>query len=194
MEPLIKQIIMAQEGYRPQFYKDTKGNWTVFYGHKYTGNEPEAEELSRMLEVQNMREREGNELSEEEIRRRRDLAEKILERDLAVAEQDAKTVIPNYNKLDAVRRAALISMSYSMGRGGLSKFEKMAAALAKGDTKTAAEEVLTGREPGTKSKFLRDTGLRALDVSHMIKSGTLSPRLRSLLNERDRSNIERSIP
>lgn len=59
---------------------------------------------------------------------------------------------------------ALQNMRYQLGRGGLSGFRRMLAALAAGDFQTAAAEALD-------SRWARQTPARAGRVSQLIREG-----------------------
>jgi lysozyme len=83
-------------------YQDTKGIWTIGYGH--TQGVQDGQVISF------------------------DIAEHLLRKDLEVAVKDAKT-LPNYDKLSDVRKAQLINMEFNMGHTRLMGFKNMLDAL-----------------------------------------------------------------
>lgn len=71
-----------------------------------------------------------------------------------------------FPQLDAVRQSALVNMAF-MGIAKLAEFTKMLAALEQEDYDTAAEEML-------RSKWARQVGARARELSLQIRTGEWS--------------------
>ena len=69
-----------------------------------------------------------------------------------------------FPKIGEARQAALISMAYQMGTGGLFGFKRTLGRAAVGDWENASREIL-------ESKFARQTPERAKRVAYMIRYG-----------------------
>ena len=72
--------------------------------------------------------------------------------------------IPFINKLDTVRQDCLINMCFNMGMVGLLKFKKSLLLIEAGEYSQASIELLN-------SKWAKDVGNRALELSTQMKSG-----------------------
>lgn len=72
--------------------------------------------------------------------------------------------IPFINKLDTVRQDCLINMCFNMGMVGLLKFKKTLLLIEAGEYSQASIEMLN-------SKWSKDVGNRALELSTQMKSG-----------------------
>lgn len=88
----------------------------------------------------------------------------LLRERLQIAEEDARVAFPSFNGLSAVRRAVLVDMAYNLGRADLLGFEKMRAAIARGDFHAAADEMLDSRWAG-------QVGRRAHELAQMMRDG-----------------------
>ena len=93
-----------------------------------------------------------------------DMAEYILQRDLALAQMEVGANISWSSQLDDVRQYVLVDMSFNMGIGKLLTFKKFLAALKKSDYFTAAKEMLN-------SRWAAQTGRRAKELAEMMKTG-----------------------
>ena len=109
--------IKQDEGLKLTPYKDTRGNWTVGYGHTGPDVAP------------------GKSISQAQ-------ADDLHQQDLAKAEQGARDAVPNFDQLSPARQAVAINMAYQMGPAGVKGFEKAIAAVGKGDYATASDEML----------------------------------------------------
>jgi len=93
-----------------------------------------------------------------------DMAEYILQRDLALAQMEVGANISWSSQLDDARQYVLVDMSFNMGIGKLLTFKKFLAALKKSDYFTAAKEMLN-------SRWAAQTGRRAKELAEMMKTG-----------------------
>ena len=102
------------------------------------------------------------ELNDEQI-------EYLLERDLDIAINDAKSVIGQeiFDLLDDERQDVLFDMSFNLGRPRFSKFSKMIVAVQDGDFDEAANQILD-------SKAARDplTAGRYADLAERMRVGS----------------------
>lgn len=69
-----------------------------------------------------------------------------------------------YTKLDPIRQKVLIDMCFNLGLAGLLKFKRMIAALAAGDYKRAADEMVD-------SAWYHQVGTRARRLVAMMRTG-----------------------
>jgi len=104
--------LKRDEGRRPEPYQDTRGVWTVGYGHNLTVGA----------------------LSD-------DAMEQIL-RDDVQAVETACLSLPIWKDLSEARKGVLLNMAFNLGFVGLMQFRAMYVALESGDYETAAAEML----------------------------------------------------
>ena len=117
---MILDFIKRHEGLRLKTYKDTKGIWTVGYGH--TGPNI-VEGVVWTLEK----------------------AEAQLLVDVAQAQDHLARYLPFTQHLDPVRLNVLVDMTFNMGMAGVLKFKGMIAAITVQDWKKAAAEMLDSK-------------------------------------------------
>lgn len=112
-----KNFISASEGVRNKVYVDTLGNYTVGIGHLIGKNKP-------------------NKLyyTDAEIN-------KLFASDLQVAINDAKFLFPSFNNQPDNVQLILVSLSYNLGKGRLSKFIKFRKHIEAKNYKLAAMEL-----------------------------------------------------
>jgi lysozyme len=108
----ILEQLKRDEGRRPQPYQDTRGVWTVGYGHNLTTGA----------------------LSE-------DAMAQILADDLQAADTACRQ-LPIWQRLSDARKGVLLNMCFNLGFAGLMQFRSMYVALETGDYETAAAEML----------------------------------------------------
>jgi lysozyme len=96
-------------------------------------------------------------LSDEEV-------DMLLENDIARVIKELASEYPWFNDLDDVRKDAMIDISFNLGATRLRGFRRALAAMEKGNYREASAEFLD-------SKWSRDVGGRALELSDMIASG-----------------------
>lgn len=93
-----------------------------------------------------------------------EVAEQLLQSDMAHAKMEVGGSIPFSNKLDEVRQYVLVDMCFNMGLKKLLTFKKMLAALEKGYFDRAAYEMLN-------SRWAAQVGRRATELAKMMKTG-----------------------
>lgn len=93
-----------------------------------------------------------------------DEAEYLLRSDITRATNAAREAVPSFGDLDSARQAALISMAFQMGRGGLQGFKSMISAIEAKDWPRARLECLH-------SRFAKQTPNRANEIGEMILTG-----------------------
>ena len=123
-------------------YKDSRGLWTVGYGHLIGDGTSLPPEMNRTF-------------SDEEINQ-------LFQQDYAQS-KDAAEKIPGYNKANATGKAAIIDLTYNMGPNWYKNFPNASAALAQGDFNTFAAEMQN-------SAWFQQVGNRGLEIVAMIKS------------------------
>ena len=155
----IKKMIKGYEGKgipgKPgQPYQDSKGLWTVGYGHLIgdgtTGPGPYA----------------GKTLSEEEM-------DALFEVDFAKHVKMAEKA-PGWNMANESGKAAMIDLTYNMGPGWYIKFKAAARALKEGDFARAAAELLykDASDPSKgPSGYSKDVGKRAQKTAGLLAAG-----------------------
>ena len=135
---LAEDLIKDHEGLSLRMYKCPAGKNTIGYGHNLDAN-------GISLEV----------------------ADAILDDDIDQAIEDARALVPNFDEHDDVRRAALVDLSFNMGKGTLSGFDDTLAAFIRKDYAGAA----LGLEA---SKWYGQVGNRAREIVAMVRTGMAS--------------------
>ena len=141
MSDKLREMLKRHEDLRLKPYKDSRGIWTVGYGHNLEAHgEPIPESIS--LEQ----------------------AEKYLDDDIARARRNCELFIPGWDDLDEVRRCVLVDMCFNLGLAGLIKFRIMLRCLQAGLYSKAAEAMLD-------SLWATQVGGRATELSKMMETG-----------------------
>ena len=94
----------------------------------------------------------------------REEAFRLLEADIARVRQGLNVEHPWWRSLNTVRQRALIDMTFNLGLRGLDGFAQFLLDLQAGDFLGASEEML-------RSRWARQVGSRAVELSAMIRSG-----------------------
>lgn len=95
-------------------------------------------------------------------------AEILFARDLREAIEDAQVVLGDtWHRLNPARQAVMVDMAFNLGRGGLSKFKQMLAALDVGNYELAALEARN-------SKWFEQVGRRGARNVSAIRTGVVS--------------------
>lgn len=131
-----KAWIKGHEGLSLKAYNDSRGFNTIGYGHLNIENYPSIDKQT---------------------------ADKLFDRDIDHALAEANK-LPEFGKLDPVRRMAIVDLIYNMGRGKFTNFVKTRQLLAEGKYPEAAQELL-------RSDYAGQVGDRAKEVAALIKSG-----------------------
>ena len=129
-------LVEMHEGRRRHVYRCTAGKLTVGVGHNL--------EAKAMADC---------------------VIDLLFSCDLADAENDCKHY-KYFASLNEVRQAALIDMSFQLGKSRLSAFKKMHANLNAGDYKGAARECLN-------SLYANQTPRRAQTIADLLERGTI---------------------
>ena len=140
-EQLILKQIRLEEGFRGVPYRDTLNNWTVGFGSLIGGRTLTKIENERLYgsdqplsiaeTVQFYR---NKPMSEED-------ATYLLERDIKIAEMDAKMVYADWEDMPSEKKVPIIDMLYNLGLPKYRKFRRHIAAVKRRDWKEAAKEV-----------------------------------------------------
>ncbi len=89
----------------------------------------------------------------------------MLERDILEFEQQLLDEIPTiYKALDEVRQSVLLNMFFNLGLKGLLEFKNTLAFIGAGDWERAANGMLA-------SKWAKQVGMRAIELSEMMRKG-----------------------
>lgn len=136
-----KKRLMGQlsidEGRRKKLYKDTATppKWTVGVG--------------RNIEDRGLRD---------------DEIDLMLSNDIEEAVGIARSLVPQFDKLDDVRQEVLVNMAFNMGMPKLSGFKRFFAALSDHNYSQAAYEM-------TDSAWYRQVGARAVRLAYAMNFG-----------------------
>jgi len=87
----------------------------------------------------------------------------LLANDISECIKDLKT-FTWFDQLDDIRAKVVVDMRFNLGAGGFRQFKKMIAALAAGDYKQAAAEMVN-------SKWYHQVGARARRLVEMMRTG-----------------------
>ena len=129
----MKQQLMMHEGLRLQPYRCPAGKLTIGVGRN---------------------------LDDAGIRR--DEAMTMLQNDIDYFKIGLSRVVPGFQALSVWRRMALIDMAFNLGLDGLLKFKGLLAAIARGDFRQAAAEMLD-------SAWAKQVGQRAVTLADMMR-------------------------
>ena len=152
----LKQQLIMHEGVRDRVYMDTTGHPTIGIGLNL--DRPDAKELLESVGANYEDVKQGKEkLTPEQM-------DSLLTVTANQAIEQAKAVVPIWNKLDSVRQKVLADMAFVLGGAGLSKFKTMLSAISAGDFLHAAQALRA-------SKFFRQTGNRGRVLARMLETG-----------------------
>jgi lysozyme len=150
----LKDHLRESEGWRERPYLDTKGFWTVGYGHL----------LPRNITRQQLN----------AMRWTREHGESVLDADLANAQHEA-SAFPWWITLDPVRQAVIVELVFNMGRSKVKGFTRMIEAIQdKAYQKAARELEWNTHADGTRSKtqWSKDVGpIRSRRLAKMLETG-----------------------
>lgn len=158
----IEDQLILHEGLRLEVYICPAGYWTIGVGRNLEGKPLRKEEQEYIFKRSGLAPDEVIEvLKERGITK--DEALFLLREDIADAEKDLQH-FDWFPKLDPVRRKVVIDMRFNLGPGGFRGFKKMIAALARGDYKAAAVEMVD-------SRWYHEVGNRSKRLVRMMESG-----------------------
>src|SRR5690554_1361645 len=158
----LEDQLILHEGLRLEVYKCPAGYWTVGVGRNLEGKPLRPDEQEYILGCRGLKPDEVIEILEERGITK-DEALFLLRRDIEDAVQDLKN-FDWFEALDPIRRKVVIDMRYNLGPTRFRGFRKMIAALARGDYKTAAAEMVD-------SKWFYQVGTRARRLMEMMRTG-----------------------
>jgi lysozyme len=141
----VEALIRRHEGCRYESYLDTRGVLTAGVGHCGPDVVP------------------GMTCTEEQV-------DAWLRRDVQTATIDAALALGagSWQGLDEVRRAALTSAAFNLGRARLMEFRQMLDAIRRKQWDRAAREALA-------SRWAEQTGVRAREIAGMLETGLWPP-------------------
>ena len=144
-------MMVENEGYRPEVYRDTKGKPTVGVGLNLT--EPMNRQFLKEEGISLQEVLSGKPLSDTQIK-------KLYNRSLTQAFKDAQEYDPGFARRPEPVKKALVDMSFNLGLTKLQKFEKMKEGLDANDySKVAREMVDSDWYKDVKSRGPRTVGL-----------------------------------
>ena len=158
----LEDQLILHEGLRLEVYKCPAGYWTVGVGRNLEGKPLRKEEQEYIFKRSGLAPDEVIEvLKERGITK--DEALFLLREDIADAEKDLQH-FDWFPRLDPVRRKVVLDMRYNLGPTRFRGFKKMIAALARGDYKAAAAEMVD-------SAWYHQVGNRSKRLVRMMESG-----------------------
>ncbi len=158
----LEDQLILHEGLRLEVYKCPAGYWTVGVGRNLEGKQLTDEEQEHILGASG--------LSPEQVI--------AILRECGISKDDALFLLANdiedavkdlshfewYENLDPIRKKVVIDMRYNLGPTRFRGFRKMIAALARGDYKAAAAEMVD-------SRWYHEVGNRSKRLVRMMESG-----------------------
>ena len=158
----LEDQLILHEGLRLEVYKCPAGYWTVGVGRNLEGKPLRPDEQEYIFKRSGLAPDEVIEvLKERGITK--DEALFLLREDIADAEKDLQH-FDWFPRLDPVRRKVVLDMRYNLGPTRFRGFKKMIAALARGDYKQAAAEMVD-------SRWYHEVGNRSKRLVRMMESG-----------------------
>jgi len=158
----LKDQLILHEGLRLRVYTCTANKKTIGVGRNLEDVGLSPEEQERILGRRGLsRSQVINILEERGITK--DEALYMLDNDIARCIKDVEQ-FPWFKCLDPVRQKVIVDMCFNLGLAGLKGFRKMIAALAAGDYKQAAAEMVN-------SKWYHQVGNRGKRLVRMMESG-----------------------
>lgn len=131
---ILRHQLRIDEGVRRFPYRDTVGKLSIACGRNLTDVGVRPDEIALMLE-----------------------------NDMKDAEQIARVLVPNFDRLNEVRKAVVVNMAFNMG-DKLSTFVNTLRAINEGRYDDAAHGMLS-------SKWRKQTGERAVRLARQMKEG-----------------------
>ena len=170
MERELGRYIKKHEGFLPYPYMDTRGNWTVGWGHFLAkGGDPDnTEEQERVADV----------LTQFYDRvvlcgTPEEYAKALFYQDLRSAMKDVSDILPQEVLgrpcFTYARYVALVDMMFNLGQSEFTGFKRMLSAIEAGDWSKAADEALD-------SRWAEQVGDRAKRDARLLRDGTMPER------------------
>lgn len=149
----LREQLIRDEGCVLHAYRDTEGYLTVGVGHNLDADPVLRDKLLAAAG--------GDEAA---ITITQETADRLLDNDIAIAEDAVRSALPWSVSLSASRQAVLVNMAFNCGLGGLLGFKKMLAALKAKDYERAADEMKD-------SKWYGQVGRRAMRLCRQMETG-----------------------
>lgn len=92
----------------------------------------------------------------------------LLANDIEIAQRDCERTFSWFASLDSVRQCAIVNLCFNLGLTRLLTFQHALSAMAMEDYALAAEEFFD-------SKWARQVGQRAVEVTEQIRTGEWQP-------------------
>ena len=160
--PTIEEQLILHEGLRLEVYKCPAGYWTIGVGRNLESKPLRKEEQEYIFKRSGLTPDEVIEvLKERGITK--DEALFLLANDIEDAVKDLSN-FDWFEDLDPIRKKVVIDMWYNLGPTKFRQFKRMIAALARGDYKAAAAEMVD-------SAWYHQVGTRARRLVKMMKTG-----------------------
>lgn len=121
MQETLTQRIARHEGFRSMPYIDTRGNWTVGYGHKLSLTDAKSTYPTGITQEQ---------------------ALVLLSADIDTATRLANGALPWLHLIDEVRQGIIVEMVYQLGIQGMLGFKNMLQAMQSDDWSAASDAML----------------------------------------------------
>lgn len=154
----VPKSLVNDEGVRLSAYKDTKGKTTVGIGfNMQSGIARDVWEKAGVSSDFDAVMRGETKITPEE-------AMALANTSYDIAVDDAKSFLPNFDKLSPGRQEAVVNMSYQMGLPKLSEFKGFKSAMLTGDYNKAVQAIL-------RSRYFKQTPERARRVAVQILRG-----------------------
>lgn len=132
----LQSQLSIDEGNKSKPYTDTVGKLTIGVGRNLTDRGLSADEVNYLLS-----------------------------NDINIATQDAKKLVPGFDKLDDVRQEVLVNMAFNLGLARLGGFKKFLSAVNAGNFAKASVEMLD-------SVWAKQVGARAIRLSNAMRTGS----------------------
>jgi GH24 family phage-related lysozyme (muramidase) len=153
---IVSRYIIRNEGVRTRAYLDTRGVRIIGVG--FDLERPGAREALARLGY------DYNRVFAREQSLTVDHIGLLVQREIRTAVNQAQSLFPNFNRLDAVRRAILVDLTFDMGLTRLARLERFRAAIGANDWERAANELAN-------SDYSSFTGQRAIRNVTAIRTG-----------------------
>ena len=158
----LEDQLILHEGLKLKVYRCPAGYWTVGVGRNLEAKSLSRGEQQYILGCDGLTPQQViNLLKERGITKEEALV--LLAHDIEDCERDLRQ-FEWFDRLDPVRKKVVIDMRFNLGPGGFRGFKKMIAALARGDYKAAAAEMVD-------SKWYREVGNRSKRLVRMMETG-----------------------
>lgn len=132
---ILRKQLLIDEGLRPKPYVDSVGKLSIGIGRNLA-----------------------------DVGLRPDEIEYLFQNDVRDAEDAARRLVPNFEKLNDIRKAVVVNMAFNMGHSVLSGFENTLRAVNEGRYADAARGMLA-------SKWALQVGGRAKRLAKQMREG-----------------------